>query len=281
MWNDAYECAKILAQFAVEALIAELELTPKPGLVDLRSSGSHHNMDAKLMRASAESLYECFEQMARAAYNSKPDQELREKLAFIGRAGEAQMYAVTKGINTHRGAIWCLGLLIAGCSIHGKPITAELITATAGKIASYEDRFAPNEQSNGMKVLEKYGMHGAREEARLGFPHVIDIGLPALLKYRKQGCSEDVARLHTLLAIMSTLNDTCILHRGGVAGLHDIQTRCKTVLELGGLSTALGYKAYEQLERKMLQLQLSPGGCADLLAAVLFIDSVTVKIGGD
>ncbi|MEX1030250.1 MAG: triphosphoribosyl-dephospho-CoA synthase [Paenibacillaceae bacterium] len=273
MWSESNECAKLLAEMAIKALLDEAELTPKPGLVDSRSSGSHVNMNIAMMRASAESLRPCFEAMGRAAYGRQPNQELREELALLGRNGEKRMLEVTRGVNTHRGAIWALGLLLAGAAVHRGATAPAVIAATAGRIANFSDRFAPEQWTNGMDANLKYGVQGARGEALQGFPHVIRIGVPVLQRMRKS-YSESTARLHALLAIMSTLQDTCLLHRGGQEALETAQRGAASVLERGGIETAAGWQAYCVLEQSLLERRLSPGGSADLLAAVLLLDSI-------
>jgi triphosphoribosyl-dephospho-CoA synthase len=280
MWSNSNECAKHLAEMAIQALIDEAELTPKPGLVDLRSSGSHVNMNITLMRASADSLRPCFEAMGRAAYGRQPNQELREELALLGRNGEQRMLEVTQGVNTHRGAIWALGLLLAGAAVHRGATEPAVIAATAGKIANFSDRFAPKQKTHGMDANLKYGVQGARGEAMLGFPHVIRIGLPVHQRTRGN-FSETTARLHALLAIMSTLHDTCLLHRGGQEALETAQQGAASVLEKGGIETAAGWQAYCMLEQSLLERRLSPGGSADLLAAVLLLDSIHSTAGSD
>ncbi|CAG7652659.1 triphosphoribosyl-dephospho-CoA synthase [Paenibacillus allorhizosphaerae] len=279
MWTDADDCGKQLADWAVQALLEEAELTPKPGLVDLRSSGSHDNMDISLMKASAASLRTCFEAMGKAAYRRNPEQELREELAFLGRLGEQEMMRVTHGVNTHRGAIWALGLLLAGCAVHCAPATAWEIAAIAGTIAKFPDRYAPQQPTNGMEVAQKYGVQGARGEALKCFPHVTRIGLPVLEGMRARKAPEQTARLHALLSIMASLQDSCLLHRGGPQALEAVQRGARNVLESGGMGTASGRKAYRLLEQSMLEHRLSPGGSADLIAAVLFLDKIQSTSG--
>ncbi|WP_282942988.1 triphosphoribosyl-dephospho-CoA synthase [Paenibacillus sp. RC67] len=274
MWADSDECGKQLADWAVQALLEEAELTPKPGLVDKRSSGSHDNMDISLMRSSAMALRTCFEAMGKSAYSCNPDQKLREELAFLGRNGEQEMMQVTQGINTHRGAIWALGLLIAGCAVHCTPVSASKIAAVAGGISKFPDRRAPLQRTNGMEVSQKYGVQGARGEAMMCFPHVTRIGLPMLQRMRAKKAPEQTARLHALLAIMASLQDSCLLHRGGLQALEVTQQGARNVLKSGGMCTTSGREAYRLLEQRMVELRLSPGGSADLLAAVLFLDKI-------
>jgi len=111
--NRAPQPLKV-ASLAVRALVDEAFLTPKPGLVDRRGSGAHTDMGLEMMLRSAHSLFHCFQKIAKAATSMRSSQEAREKLAVIGRQGEEAMFNATGGTNTHKGAIWTLGLLTAG-----------------------------------------------------------------------------------------------------------------------------------------------------------------------
>jgi triphosphoribosyl-dephospho-CoA synthase len=277
LWSNDVECGRQLADLAVKALIDEAELTPKPGLVDMRSAGCHDNMNIALMRASALSLHDCFASMGTNSFNRQPDRDLRESLALIGRLGEQRMLQVTNGVNTHRGAIWAIGLLIAGAAIRGEGATAEQIANTAGHIARFPDRNAPKKDTNGLRAMRMYGIQGARGEAMNGFPHVIRIGLTVLQEMRVRYVKDEMAKLNALLAIMASLEDSCLLHRGGLGALIMTQQGAQRVLELGGADTEAGWRAYLELEANMHKLHASPGGSADLLAAVLFLDGLHLK----
>lgn len=112
---DLGEC---LADLAVDALIDEAELSPKPALVDRRGNGAHADLHLGLMQASALSLWPCFKEMADAAQrHGRIDARLRGVLGQLGRDGEAAMLRTTEGVNTHRGAIWALGLLVAAAAL--------------------------------------------------------------------------------------------------------------------------------------------------------------------
>jgi triphosphoribosyl-dephospho-CoA synthase len=265
--------AQRLADAAVNALICEAELTPKPALVDRRGSGAHRDLHLGLMRRSAHSLRPGFAAMARAAYRRGPEQSLREELGRIGRDTEHTMLAVTNGSNAHRGAIWVLGLLAAAAA-SATDRKAENLAAAAGRIACYDDRFAPPPASNGERMLRRYGVRGARGEAQDGFPHVVAVALPALRKARGRGCGEDNARLDALLAIMVSLDDTCLLHRGGRAALLLAQNGASAVLAAGGSATEDGMQRLLALDAALLACNASPGGAADLLAAALFLDHI-------
>jgi len=260
-----------LADVALEVLIAEALLTPKPALVDRRGPGAHDDLDLSRLLRSARSLHGMFQRMAALAAGREPDRLLREELALIGRAGECDMLAATGGSNAHRGAIWALGLLVAALALRSDATPGE-VAAQAGRIAAFPDRFAPLRGTNGASVCRRYGVRGARGEASDGFPHVVNIGLPALRAARARGAGETCARLDALMAIMARLDDTCLLHRGGAAALHAAQGGAREVLAAGGSSTAAGRRALLRLDADLLARRASPGGCADLLAACLFLD---------
>jgi triphosphoribosyl-dephospho-CoA synthase len=271
------DVAARLARFATDALIEEAHVTPKPALVDRRGSGAHRDLNLAVMERSARSLEPTFAALARASQGKRPSAALRTELAAIGRAGEAAMMRATQGSNAHRGAIWIVGLLVAGATISGEvagmqSMVAESICGTAAQIACFPDRDAPLAPSNGSRVRMRYGVGGARREAREGFPHVLRIGLPALRAARRRAIGENAARIDTLLAIMTTLDDTCLLHRAGLPALTAAKSGAEQVLMLGGSATSSGQAALAQLESRLLALDASPGGAADLLAATLFMD---------
>jgi triphosphoribosyl-dephospho-CoA synthase len=272
--GSATTTASSLADLAVQALIDEAELTPKPALVDRRGSGAHTDLNLDLMLLSARTLHPMFKEMAIAAADAKPSQPLRENLAKIGRVGEDAMQKATRGVNTHRGAIWTLGLLVAGAAICRPSTDADQIAQSASEIAQYGDRFAPVHFSNGAYASRKFGVKGARGEASSGFPHVIEIGLPVLRAELDRGVPGPSARLNALMAIMADLDDTCLLHRGGALALRTAKEGAKQVLACGGTSTPNGSSRLQELDRQLLQLNASPGGAADLLAATLFLDAI-------
>lgn len=302
--------AERLADFAVEALIDEADLSPKPALVDRRGNGAHTDLHLGLMHASALSLWPMFKEMADAAIASRErtlwrwglppcevlsekhksacgrsavrhgalspataiDLSLREALGRIGREGELAMLQTTGGVNTHRGAIWALGLLVAAAALDPSAISANTLTLRAARLALLEDRYAPRTASHGSQVAQRYGVRGAREEAQLGFPAVTRLGLPQLKRSRLAGHGEQNARLDALLAIMTDLADTCVLYRAGVLGLQAMQQGARAVLEAGGSASLAGRRCLHELDQQLLAMNASPGGAADLLAACLLID---------
>jgi len=269
--NDkAQNQATRLASLAVRVLIEEAELTPKPALVDERGPGAHTDLSLTLMKSSAHCLRPSFELMALASFRQIPSQALRGELGVIGRWAERSMLLTTGGVNTHRGAIWTLGLLVSAAAMGAN--SPEAVAYRARQLACLSDGSARKQPSNGSRVIQRYQVSGARGEAQAGFPHVITVGLPILHRSRQEGASETQGRLDALLAIMAGLDDTCLLHRGGLAALNTAKTGAAAVLGAGGTATVQGWELLQRLDRDLLALNASPGGSADLLAATLFVD---------
>jgi triphosphoribosyl-dephospho-CoA synthase len=260
-----------LADHAVAALLDEVYVTPKPALVDRRGSGAHGDLTLALMVESARALHPTFSALAQAAAGVTVDAHLRGALGAIGRAGETAMLQATNGVNAHRGAIWSVGLLVCGAAQSQSSDPAAIVLAAA-QIASIADSGNVAGDRNGARARQRYGVGGAVAQARRGFPHVTQYGLPALNRARARGCGNDDAHLEALLAIMTSLDDTCVLHRGGSRALSAAQRGALAVLECGGVDTARGRRAFDELERILMAYRASPGGAADLLAATIFLD---------
>jgi triphosphoribosyl-dephospho-CoA synthase len=278
--SDDAKVAEWLSTLARQALVAEAELTPKPALVDRRGGGAHADLSLAIMRRSASAIEPYFFGLASVSRGTRPSQQLRERLAVIGREAERAMFKATGGANSHKGAIWTLGLLICAAAIEeGGKLSSSTIATTAMEISTFEDHFVPRVVSHGDLVTRRYGVTGARGEALQGFPNIVNVGLPALRQKRGNGVAERVVRLDTLLAIMSKLDDTCLLYRGGKAALLTAKTGATAARRAGGSETAEGRLRMDRLDRDLLSLKASPGGSADLLAATLFLDAVERRLG--
>jgi triphosphoribosyl-dephospho-CoA synthase len=262
-----------LAALATQALIAEAELTPKPGLVDQRGAGAHHDLSLALMRRSANALEPYFATMASVSAGRAIDAGLREDLAAIGRSAERAMYDATLGSNTHKGAIWTLGLLVAAAARSDHQYATQ-IASLAGSISRLPLRALPASITHGEVARMRYGAAGARGEAWNDFPHVILYGLPKLNERRMAGCSEQVGQLDALLAMMARLDDTCVLYRGGEEALSVVKSGAEAVLAAGGYTNASGRQRLRQMDRELIARHISPGGSADLLAATIFLDAL-------
>jgi triphosphoribosyl-dephospho-CoA synthase len=260
-----------LAQAATDALLAEAELTPKPGLPDTREA------DFGALRWSARSLRPGLAAMAAAARRTEggPSRQLRAELGAIGRFTERSMARANAGTALHHGVLWPLGLLVAAAALEPGAAPDEL-PATARRIAAINDGAAPRRPTPGAEVASRYGAAGARGEARAGFPH-IRRALTTLRASRRAGAREPEARLDALLTVMGTLQDTGLLHIAGPRGLRQVQSGAREVLDAGGAGSVGGALALEAFDGRLRSHGLCPRGSAQLLAATLFVDSLASR----
>ena len=160
------------------------------------------------------------------------------------------MLLATGGTNTHKGAIWVLGLLVAA-AIRSEDRSPLRVAGLAGSIARLPDLALPEMVSHGDVVRERYGLAGARGEAYADFPRVVRVGVPALRAARVTGKSESVSRLFSLLSIMAELDDTCVLYRGGLEGGEVVKAGARAVLAAGGPGSQKGEAALRRFDRKL------------------------------
>jgi triphosphoribosyl-dephospho-CoA synthase len=264
-----------LADFAVGALVDEAMLTPKPGLVDMRGSGAHTDLTWILMCQSAHALRPAFCRMAQAGQEISRHEVLRARIGAIGRDAERTMMQVTGGVNTHRGAIWALGLLTTAAAQNNSACSAADVADRAGMLARLADPGTPALTGNkGERARLEHQVGGARGQAEAGFPQVLHAALPALRHSRARGDNEEAARINALLAVIAELDDTCLLARGGRGALLASQRGARRVLDAGGAATTAGRAHLHALEAEMRARHVSPGGAADLLAAALLLDRI-------
>jgi triphosphoribosyl-dephospho-CoA synthase len=269
---------ELIADQAVLALMRELAAWPKPGLVSYVDNGSHRDMDAAMMKASAEALRVFFAELARAGQEGADMARLRA----IGLRAEAGMLAVTSGVNTHRGAIFGLGLLCAaaGAVCEETPTGAAIASVRLGDVVS--GRWAAEIGrgpiplfSHGAQALRRHGAGGARAEAAGGFRSVYDVGLPALQEGRSlQPRDLDAPSVQACFALIAAVHDTNLLHRGGADGMRFASEAAAAFLYEGGVGVEDWRARATEVHAAFVARSLSPGGCADLLAMTLFVDAL-------
>jgi triphosphoribosyl-dephospho-CoA synthase len=263
-----------IADLAVAALHDEVDLTPKPGLVDGRGPGSHTDMSPDMLHASADALHPAFYECATAGGELELCIGLRARVGIIGRAGEGTMLTATGGVNTHRGALWALGLLCTAAGAGAS--TVDDVVLFAARLARIADPARPGTRfwsaSHGARARRRYHVAGAPGEAQAAFPHITRHALPALRAGLAIEADPIPARLDALLALIAHLDDTCVLHRGGPQGLAAVQASAYAALAAGGIRTCEGRQHFSVLDRLCAQRRLSPGGAGDLLAATLYLD---------
>ncbi|UPG73986.1 triphosphoribosyl-dephospho-CoA synthase MdcB [Roseomonas gilardii subsp. gilardii] len=253
---------------AARCLVLEVETWPKPGLVSHVDNGSHTDMDADSFRRSAAAIEPFLARLALAGSEGATMPRLRA----IGLEAERAMLLATAGVNTHRGAIFGLGLLCAAAG-------ARLVGAR-GRLGDVVERLwggeilgtPPAPDSHGGRAAHRYGAGGARQEAAEGFPTLYRAGLPAL----HQGAilapgDDEAARVQSCFALIATLGDTNLLHRGGAEGLAFAQAAARGFLEAGGVGRPGWRAAAAGISAAFVARRLSPGGSADLLAMSLFL----------
>jgi triphosphoribosyl-dephospho-CoA synthase len=264
--------AEDLGRAAVLALHDELALSPKPGLVTLSSNGSHRDMDARTFLRSMSALRPYFVEIADLGARGAPFSELER----AGIRAEARMLAATSGVNTHRGAIFLLGLLCAAAGAAAAarwPLTPTAIRSTL--IARWGEALRqrasrPSSLPGGI-AARQLGLRSASEEAALGFPAVFDTGVPAMCAAFARGLPAERARLDTFFHLMAVLDDSNLAHRGGLEGLRFAQGAAREFLDLGGAAHPDAMRRADRLSLEFEARWLSPGGSADMLAALCWM----------
>ena len=302
------------AETAVRALLREAEAGPKPGLVDRFGPGVHTDMDISHFRLSAVVLRPFFESITleSSAFMIKAGQTGRgmvndtmeipaafaRTLRNLGLQAESAMLAATGGVNTHKGAIWTLGLLCAAIGSAGRSrgsfLEAEAVCTQAARFAqailhleespgsgtdaglNKETLLQPG-RTKGLAAREAYGLRSARDEALEGFPSIQDRALPLARNLRFRSVPEDVKVISVLLAVMCEAEDTCLVARGGLPGLQKAQSTARQVLDGGGPFSGAGGVLYRKMVAEFRNDGLSPGGSADLCAATLFLDDIEAE----
>lgn len=273
------------------ALIAEVSATPKPGLVDLHDSGAHKDMCFETFRASSAAIAPYITRMF-AMGSQWPDRDgagLFDAIRPVGIQAEEAMFAATGGVNTHKGMIFSMGLIAAAAGLffqtHSCFLPEDILTL-AGQLCAQTlerdferiDPAAP--RTHGEVLYVRHGIKGIRGEAIKGFPSIRDISLPAL-RLCKTTCADDnQVYLNTLLALMSQVDDTNVLIRTNQALLNYEKAEASRILSLGGASSQKGLDALRQLNEDFIRLNISPGGCADLLAVTILLWQLEQFEGG-
>ena len=270
---------KFLAAQGARALLYEVCTTPKPGLVDRHNNGSHKDMDVFTFLDSTAALLPYLERAAAIGQESAhmPPEETFRRLREAGVGAERAMLRATGGVNTHKGAIFSLGCVLGTCgrlwTPEGPCRNPEGILAECGRMSApaAEDFFAAlareNARTAGERLYLATGNRGVRGEAAEGFPSVLKIGLPALKAALDQGAGLEEAGAAALLALTAGTADTNLFARGGLEGQRWAARQAGALLEGGPRPDP---EAVRELDRRMIQKNLSPGGCADLLAIVYF-----------
>jgi len=279
--NEAAQwLAEYIAVSAYFALNQEVNTTPKPGLVDRNNNGAHRDMGLRHFFASSNALRPYFYQFAEAGMHtrdSKPDNTF-VRIRQIGIEAEQAMYSATGGVNTHKGAIFSMGLLCAAAGrLPPHMWKAELLLGECAAMANdlvkkdFAGTTIEGAKTVGEELYTKYGITGVRGQAEAGFPAVKTIGLPIYKEAIRQGLSENHAGCITLLHLIASTDDTNLIHRSTRQKQLEIQRQIRGMLEK---DTFPKLETIAELDKTFIANNLSPGGSADLLAMTYFLYNI-------
>jgi triphosphoribosyl-dephospho-CoA synthase len=267
-----------IGRAATLALHDELALAPKPGLVSLVDSGSHDDMDAHTFMRSLFALRRYHVRMAELGAARAPFAALEH----CGIAAEARMLAATGGVNTHRGAIFVLGLLCAAAGAaqaggQGLAPTAIRAALTRHWGAALEARSHRQPVLPGGIAARRHGLRSASQEAALAFPVLFETALPAWQRAQRAGLAPMRVRLEAFFSVLAVLDDSNLAHRGGVEGLDFARGSARAFLARGGAGAPGALAMAQSLHRDFVARRLSPGGCADMLSAACFLHRLRAR----
>ncbi|MBK5957026.1 triphosphoribosyl-dephospho-CoA synthase CitG [Rhodoplanes elegans] len=275
----ASRLAGSLTDLVVEALLREVWLTPKPGLVDRRNTGSHRDMDVATFERSAAALCPGLADFVMLGIEcaAVPADAVLALARPAGLACERAMLCATGGVNTHKGSIFAFGLLLtavgrlwASGDPAADPIDADAVCDEVARIAAgivaRELRRPGEPRTAGERLFQAHGLTGARGEAQSGFATVRHGALPVLARALADGRDADTALAAAFLHLLARNADTNLAARGGIAGLRFARAEAARVERAGGVAAPDFVARMEALDDAFIARNLSPGGSADLLA---------------
>lgn len=293
-------------ELAVNSLIREVVLWPKPGLVDAKDNGAHTDMTVTTFTLSSVTLAPFFKRMAREGYVDHYPKRLFSAIREIGIEAEQAMFQAV-GVNTHKGAIFSLGIFVAATASVLRSVTEILhlerslpvreyddierspyyfvMTRIFGHIAEmltglleadWTDLERQETLSAGERIYLQYGIAGVRGEAEAGYPVIRQGSFPLLFKERKR--HPKTAELRVLLYLMSVTQDTNVIHRGGMDSYNWLRARADTLYHAHLTDEELLVEL-EGFNQECIARNVSPGGAADLLSVTLYLEQIFMHLG--
>ncbi len=274
-----------IAARATQAMLMEAACTPAPGLVDMVNAGAHDDMDFFTFLQSSAALSGTMLRCAAAGWEHQGKAaQLLPVLRHIGLSGERDMFAATGGVNTQKGLLFLLGVLAAAAALNLRQTSASDEAAVFKQVANisrgivareleplrFKDRSAL--ATAGERLYVEHGIVGIRGELEAGLPGVRKMGLPCLREALAAGLTLNDALVHSLMGLMTMVEDTTIINRHGVAVLQDVQQKAQQIMVDGGMLSDDGRLQILALDDTFIRRNISPGGTADMLAATYFIE---------
>ena len=277
----------IIGHLASMALQAELDTTPKPGLVDRNDNGAHRDMDHALMQRSIQALHPYFVRLAKLGFNGK--QPCHDEIVNIGIEAEREMFKATGGVNTHKGALFSIGLAAValageafsritqaeGCGTMAyNDVNSKQIQSLSNSIASLARLFPDTNGTHGSKAKANNILKGALDNAREGYTQLFKAWLPFYIDCIAEG--DNYALHKTLLRIMCDLDDTNIVYRTSMETMKEVKTEARQMLDTS--RNIVNFEAaLLAMNTDYIHRNISPGGSADMLSLVVFLSCVVRK----
>jgi len=271
--------AEACGALGIEALLFEAAAHPSPGLVDPLHTGAHDDMDFYLFLKSTAALAYGLGRCAEAGMRHETHPaELLPVLRRIGLDTEQIMFQSTEGVNTQKGALFSMGLILGVSGLllkNGIPLIPERLSETlqkmtSGLVARELENVTP--VTGGEAAYKAYGITGIRGEMERGIPSVIRFGLPALKASLARGETCNRALIRTLIALMAEVDDTAVLHRArSIETLRNVQNKARLLQASGRLDDNDWQNAVWEMDADLVRSNLSPGGSADLLAITWYL----------
>ena len=277
----------IIGHLASMALQAELDTTPKPGLVDRNDNGAHRDMDHALMQRSIQALHPYFVRLAQLGFTDK--QPCHDEIVNIGIEAEREMFKATGGVNTHKGALFSIGLAAValageafcritqaeGCGTMAyNDVNSKQIKSLSYSIASLARLFPDTNGTHGSKAKANNILKGALDNAREGYTQLFKAWLPFYIDRIAEG--DNYALHKTLLRIMCDLDDTNIVYRTSMETMQEVKTEARQMLDTS--RNIVNFEAALQaMNTDYIHRNISPGGSADMLSLVVFLSCIVRK----
>lgn len=265
-----------VGQYLTQAILLEVSTHPKPGLVTRLSNGAHKDMSIFTFMMSSAVLSKAFNDLQDIGHAHRGTlAELFCKLRSYGVGAEAELLRVTKGVNTQRGILFAGGIVSAvsgyamNMGLSRDALLPMIKEMAAGLVAKELKNLDHAAMTAGEKLYYKYGITGIRGEVENGFPSVVNYGLPALEDAFDKGATINDALVHTLISLMTVVEDSNVIWRTDYDTLLEVQRIANNILSLGSVFTEKGRMAIAETERCFLQRRISPGGSADLLSVTI------------
>lgn len=278
MKNDEHveKIACKIGSLAIQAMLYEVSCFPSPGLVSPISNGAHKDMNFYTFIDSTCALSSYFVKFAKEGFKNVSCKQLFENIRKIGIQAEKDMFLKTKGVNTHKGMIFLMGIACAaaGRVIRDKQsfenIRKTIIKMTSGIVKNELENIDPNKKMTyGEKIYLDYKIKGVKGEVEAGMPIIFEFSLDFF-----DECSDlsiNNRLVHTLIGIMQICEDTNIIHRHSVKVLKEVQEKAKNIIQAGGMRSDNGKTMIDKLSDEFIEKNISPGGSADILGITVFM----------